>query len=118
MRRRGEEAERRDRVVPDGRHRLRALARDADVVGDREVEEAGAVAGLRDADDIVDGRVRLPRLREDRALGDDRQLHAVGESARRNDLHGRPGARHAQASHGLVSTPRARMPAMIFSGRM
>src|SRR4029077_9160328 len=94
-RRRGaEEAEGPDGVVPDGRHRLRARARDADVIRDGDVEAAGSVAGLRDAQELGGSGPRLPRLREDRALRRDRKLEAPDEPARRDDRD-RGGAPHA-----------------------
>ena len=46
-------AERRDRVEPLRRHHLGRLARDRDVIADRDVEEPGVVARLRDVDQVV-----------------------------------------------------------------
>jgi hypothetical protein len=83
--RRRQEAERRNGVVPDGRHRRGVRARHADVIGHGEVEEAVAIAGLGDATHLGVASRRLPRLDEGRALRRDRQLHAVDELAGGDD---------------------------------
>ena len=58
------------------------------MVAHRDVEEAGAVARLGDAQQLGGPGVRLPRRREHRALRRHRQLHADDEAARRDDLDG------------------------------
>jgi hypothetical protein len=84
----GQEAEGRDSVPPDGRHRRRLRARHADVVADGDVEEARPVARSGDLRQLGRPRVLLPRLHEHRALRDDRELEPVGEPLRRADRDG------------------------------
>src|SRR5262249_11809303 len=85
----GEEAEGRDRVVPDGRHRRRLRARHADVVAPRDVEAPDAIARLRDTENLRGAGGRLPRLREDGALGRDGELEPPHEPALGDDPDGR-----------------------------